>query len=131
VTVDVASAVERLRKAEALIEEARKLIGDGELVVAQADALAKAKERLVDLQLRERATALGEQIVALLSADRPTSADLQRAIQLLVLRFLLTGERRMGDIGAGVKQIMDIMGRVDPHVGGGQGEEDYEIDIES
>lgn len=129
--MDVASATSRLKKAEALIEEARKLIGDGELVVAQADALARAKERLVSLQLRERATALGERIVALLSADKPTSADLQRAIQLLVLRFLLTGERRMGDIGAGVKQIMDIMGRVDPRAKEEQGEEDYEIDIES
>ncbi|MEN3007235.1 MAG: hypothetical protein ABC578_06175 [Candidatus Methanosuratincola petrocarbonis] len=127
--MDVATAMERLKKAEALIEEARKLIGDGELIVAQADALAKAKERLVALQLRERATALGEQIVEILSAKNPTSADLQRAIQLLVLRFLLTGERRIGDIGAGVKQIMDTMGRVEPNPEKDEGGEvEYHID---
>lgn len=99
-----------LGDAEDLINQVRDKIGDSELLIATRESVARTKQRLAKLGLDERCNELAEQVVEVLGKPHPTAGDYQQAVQLLVLRFLMTGERKISDIGMGIKQIMDVMG---------------------
>lgn len=122
---DGGRAQTKFDEADGLIQQARRLIGDGELIVAQTESLEKARSRLVTLQLTQQVNRLSGEIISCLAKPETDTKDLARVIQLLVLRFLITGERRLGDLGAGIKQISDVLTR--PAGRKSEGEDDGDV----
>jgi len=102
-------AENKMREAEELIHQVRELVGEVELAVAQREHVSKAKARLVKLGLEEQSNNLLGQVVEILGSEDATPSEYQKAVQLLVLRYLITGERKISDIGMGIKQILDVV----------------------